>query len=103
MLMKYICDWLDIFSIDDLSLNKKATQLHTRPQIGTNTAAISAVDGDADTCMGTNEIGSNSPDKWVWWKVDLGAVYSIYSIDILFRNYDGYGVYFSYKQVNVIV
>lgn len=103
MLMKYICDWLDIFSIDDLSLNKKATQLHTRPQIGTNTAAISAVDGDADTCMGTKEIGSNSPDKWVWWKVDLGAVYSIYSIDILFRNYDGYGVYFSYKQVNVIV
>lgn len=47
--------------------------------------------------MGINEIGSNFFDKWVWWKVDLGVVYSIYSIDILFRNYDGYGVYFLYK------
>lgn len=33
--------------------------------------------------------------------MDLGEVYSIYSIDILFRNYDGHGVYFAYKQINV--
>uniref|UniRef100_A0A8W8NPB9 EGF-like domain-containing protein n=1 Tax=Magallana gigas TaxID=29159 RepID=A0A8W8NPB9_MAGGI len=27
----------------------------------------------------------------VWWKVDLGGVYNIYSINILFKNYDGSG------------
>lgn len=90
------------FSIDDLSINKRATQLNTRLQTDINTDAVSAVDGDTDTCMMTNDIGKNSPNKWVWWKVDLGGVYSIHSIDILFRNYDGHGVYFVYKQVNVI-
>uniref|UniRef100_A0A8W8P1M3 Uncharacterized protein n=1 Tax=Magallana gigas TaxID=29159 RepID=A0A8W8P1M3_MAGGI len=38
--------------------------------------------------MRTLEIGSNSPYKTVWWKVDLGGVYSIYSINVLFKNYD---------------
>lgn len=47
--------------------------------------------------MGINVIGKSFFKKWVWWKVDFGEVYSIYSIDILFRNYDGYGVYFVYK------
>lgn len=26
----------------------------------------------------------------VWWRVDLGRVYNIYSINILFKNYEGY-------------
>lgn len=29
----------------------------------------------------------------MWWKVDLGGVYNIYSINILFKKYDGYGMY----------
>ncbi|XP_052694709.1 protein draper-like isoform X1 [Crassostrea angulata] len=41
--------------------------------------------------MRTLEIGQNAPKETVWWKVDLGAVYNIYRINILFRNYDGYG------------
>lgn len=44
--------------------------------------------------MRTNNIGLTSPDKTVWWKVDLGGVYSIYSINLLFKSYDGYGMYF---------
>uniref|UniRef100_A0A8W8NYI9 Multiple epidermal growth factor-like domains 10 n=1 Tax=Magallana gigas TaxID=29159 RepID=A0A8W8NYI9_MAGGI len=31
-----------------------------------------------------------SPYKTTWWKVDLGGVYSIYSVTILFKNYNGY-------------
>lgn len=44
--------------------------------------------------MRTKEIGRNSPDKTTSWKVDLGRVYNIYSIDILFKNYDGFGMFF---------
>lgn len=40
--------------------------------------------------MRTRPIGRNSPDKTVWWKGDLGGVYNIYNINILFNNYDGY-------------
>uniref|UniRef100_A0A8W8NS93 EGF-like domain-containing protein n=1 Tax=Magallana gigas TaxID=29159 RepID=A0A8W8NS93_MAGGI len=36
-------------------------------------------------------VGTGFPVKTVWWKVDLGEVYSIYSINIQFRNFDGYG------------
>lgn len=46
----------------------------------------------------TLKIGSNSPYKTVWWKVDLGGVYSIYSINVLFKNYDdgdGLGIFFN--------
>ncbi|XP_078329598.1 uncharacterized protein LOC111116561 [Crassostrea virginica] len=42
------------------------------------------------TCMRTDTIGGNSPYLAVWWKVDLGGVYNIYSVNILFKNYDGY-------------
>lgn len=41
--------------------------------------------------MRTNPIGLHDPDKTVWWKLDLGGVYSIYSIHIMFKNYPGYG------------
>lgn len=36
--------------------------------------------------MRTKLIGTTSPDKTVWWKVDLGAVYNIYSVDISLNN-----------------
>lgn len=55
--------------------------------------ASNAVDRNTATCMRTKGIGRTSKDKTVWWKVDLGAVYNIYSISILFKHYDGYGVY----------
>ena len=50
-----------------------------------------AVDRDVSTCMRTQPIGPTSPYKTVWWKVDLGGVYNIYSVNILFKSYDEYG------------
>ena len=44
--------------------------------------------------MRTDIIGENSPDNTTWWTVDLGGVYTIYSVNILFKNYDGFGMYF---------
>lgn len=43
--------------------------------------------------MRTDQIGNGTSNKITWWKVDLGAIYNIYSIDIFFKNYRGYGVY----------
>ena len=77
---------------DDLSDQKPATQSTTYPGSHDNYKAGNAVDRNTATCMRTEIIGPNSPYKTVWWKVDLGEVYSIYSVNILFKNYDGYGM-----------
>ncbi|XP_011423742.2 uncharacterized protein [Magallana gigas] len=83
------------FAYDDLSFQKIATQ--SKPFVGTAGTnqlyeASNAVDGNTATCMRTIVIGTglSTPDKTVWWKVDLGGVYNIYRINILFKNYDGY-------------
>ena len=82
---------IDLFFLkDDLSYNKDASQSNTAS--GTAYGAVNAVDGNTATCMRTTEIGVNSPEKTVWWMVDLGGVYNIYSVNILFKNYDGYGI-----------
>ena len=83
----------DFFAyIDDLSKQKIATQSTTVQ--GDQYKAGNAVDRDTKTCMRTKEIGQGEQiiDKTVWWKVDLGGVYNIYSVNIQFRNYDGYGI-----------
>lgn len=64
-------------------------------------AASFAVDRNTSTCMRAQEIGRNSPQKTIWWKVDLGRVYTIYNIAILFRNYNGFGRYFLQKILTV--
>lgn len=46
-------------------------------------------------------IGHGVPDRTVWWKVDLGRVYNIYSIIIMFKNYDSNGVYFYMLFINI--
>ena len=56
--------------------------------------AGNAVDRDITTCMRTNAIGLNSPEKSVWWMVDLGGSYNIYSVNVLFKNYYGQGNFF---------
>lgn len=80
---------------EDISFNKLATQSHN-PVGGTGYDASNAVDRNTTTCMRTMiiGIGRDVPDRTVWWKVDLGRVYNIYSIIIMFKNYDNYGVYF---------
>lgn len=82
--------WISFFT-DDLLFKAVASQ--TPKVIGQNYVASKAIDGNTATCMRTDSIGENSPYKSMWWKVNLGAVYSIYSIHILFKNYDGYGMY----------
>lgn len=76
------------FGEDDLSYHKTATQSMTYDGSETLYRAGNAVDRNTLTCMRTTEIGKNSVDKSVWWKVDLGGLYSIYSINIIFKNYD---------------
>lgn len=44
------------------------------------------------TFIRTEPIGLTDPNKTVWWEVDLGNVYNIYSINIQFKKYDGEGV-----------
>ena len=80
---------------DDLSQDKVATQSTTAagPPNAPNTfVASNAVDRDITTCMRTKGIGLTSKYMTEWWKVDLGGVYNIYSINILFKNYQGYGI-----------
>lgn len=78
--------WFYILFSDDLSYKKLASQLHTT--IGPYYNASNAIDGNLATCMRTLPIGYNNPENTVWWKVDLGAVYNIYSINIIFKNTD---------------
>lgn len=79
------------FFQDDLSYHKTATQSVTYAGAETLYGAGNAVDRNSLTCMRTREIGRNSPNKTMWWRVDLGGMYSIYSINIIFKNYDGHG------------
>lgn len=81
------------FFQDDLSDHKTATQSVTYVGDETMYGAGNAVDRNTTTCMRTIDIGRNSAFKTMWWKVDFGGVYSIYSINIIFRNYDGNGKY----------
>ncbi|XP_078328155.1 uncharacterized protein LOC144623566 [Crassostrea virginica] len=78
---------------DDLSKNKVATQSETYAAPGSDVhkyVAGNALDRDITTCMRTDAIGLTSPDKTVWWRVDLGGVYNIYSVNIQFKKYEGY-------------
>lgn len=51
--------------------------------------------------MRTKEIGTSSPDKTVWWKVDFGGIFNIYRINIMFKEYDkSIGVYCYEKYHN---
>ena len=61
--------------------------------------AGNAVDRDITTCTRTGPIGATSDEKMMWWKVDLGGVYNIYSVNILFRNYDGYGIILYFRLI----
>lgn len=78
------------FFEDNLSYNKFATQSQT--YLGPSSGARNAVDKNTATCTRQYDIGINAQYKTVWWKVDLGDVYNIYSISILFKTYDGYGM-----------
>ena len=85
----YICT-------DDLSKNKVANQSTTALNPSNAYTAGNAVDGNIKTCMRTEDIGTTGSYHKMWWKVDLGGVYNIFSVDILFMNYPGFGIVLSY-------
>lgn len=64
---------------------KVATQSSTPPGTYTMYDARNAVDRNQSTCMRAGVIGRYYPEKTVWWKVDLGRVHKIYSIDIILK------------------
>lgn len=88
---KYTFHLLFIYSIDELSERKVATQSTTEhPWFN----ASNAIDKNQATCMRALPIGVgiHSEHSTVWWKVDLGGVYNIYSINILFKDYSDQGL-----------
>lgn len=78
---------------DNLSANKQTyqyRQTYTCPSCG----AGKAVDGNMSTCMRTDDIGiTTTYDSKTWWYVDLGGIYNVYNIRIVFKDYPGYSKY----------
>lgn len=81
------------FYTDDLSFKAVASQSGILFDPSNLYAASHAVDRNPATCMRTVTIGSTDVEKTTWWKVDLGGTFNIYSINILFKNYDNLGEY----------
>lgn len=79
---------------DDLSFKAVASQSKMIEDPSNMYAANYAVDKNASTCMRTVAIGNTAPEKSTWWKVDLGGTLNIYSINILFKNYENFGMYY---------
>lgn len=79
------------FSSDDLSYGKEATHWRIYNSRYDSFLASNAVDRKTSTCTRTYEIGKGGYLKTTWWKVDLGEVKSIYSVQIDFKKYKGYG------------
>lgn len=80
---------------DDLSFQAFASQSPVFPTPSSLShlyKASQAVDRNTTTCMRTDQIGIQSPHRSTWWKVDLGGVYNIYSIHILFKEYENFGM-----------
>lgn len=78
-------------SADDLSFKAVAFQSPIIADPNNQYMASYALDRNTATCMKTDVIGPNTDIKTTHWTVDLGEVYNIYSINILFKNYEHFG------------
>ncbi|XP_052694707.1 multiple epidermal growth factor-like domains protein 6 [Crassostrea angulata] len=76
------------FAYDDLSFKANASQSPLVLDLRNEYEANRALDRNKATCMRTADIGTRALHKTTWWKVDLGGVYSIYDINIVFKNYE---------------
>lgn len=85
------CLWFILLFSDDISFKKLASQSYS--SWGLQYSAKNAIDRNTATCARTVDIGYRSLFKTVWWKVDLGRVHNLYNMAILFKSYDGYGMY----------
>lgn len=86
-------------SADDLSFKANASQSPLVLDLRNEYEANRALDRNKATCMRTADIGTRALHKTTWWKVDLGGVYSIYDINIVFKNYEQFGM----KTLKVVV
>lgn len=86
-----------------MSDKKEASQSSTAN--GPYKEALSAVDRNITTCMRAQPIGSSFsyPYKTVWWKVDLGGAHSIYSVNIIFKNYTEHGMYYCSNNFKLLI
>lgn len=85
------------FYLEDISYNKSTNQSHSHTD--ENYDASHAVDRNTLTCTRTYNIGLNSSHKTVWVTVDIGGIFNIHSINIQFKNYEGYGMFFFSKKI----
>lgn len=90
-------EFLKYYFTDDISYKKVITQsikYDSRPEYDPNNAA----DRIYTTCTRAPDIGLSSDFKSMWWKVDLGRVYNIHSVTIIFKNYGNItGLYLKMK------
>lgn len=92
--MSVSCNIYDSFyCFQMIYLEKIASQSHSYPVLGSLYSANNAADRNTTTCSRTPDIGYASRFKNVLWKVDLGRVHNLYNMGILFKSYDGYGMY----------
>ncbi|XP_056002460.1 receptor-type tyrosine-protein phosphatase alpha-like isoform X2 [Ostrea edulis] len=88
LMIIFFVEILCSYGYDDLSKGQNANQFPIRIcEPLSICAANNAVDRISSTCMTTKKIGLNSPEKTTWWFVNLGDVYSIYSVRILFKEH----------------
>lgn len=72
----------------------KSTDQYRNISLCKTCGAGRAVDRDDGTCMRTEDIGTTSNnDKKTWWYVNLGGVFNVYNIRILFKDYSGHSKY----------
>ena len=79
-------------SLDDISYQHYAIQYPLYGGHAEFYKATNALDRNISTCTRNEGIGPNSLHKSVMWRVDFGGVYNIYSVNILFKHYEGYGI-----------
>lgn len=98
--------WISsVLFTENLSENKQTDQYR---KIDTSICQLcasgGAVDGNTGTCMRTEDIGTTSNTDKTWWYVDMGGVYNVHNIRILFKDYSGYSKYACpfIKSVNFI-
>uniref|UniRef100_A0A8W8NYI5 EGF-like domain-containing protein n=1 Tax=Magallana gigas TaxID=29159 RepID=A0A8W8NYI5_MAGGI len=77
-----------LYAYEDISYNKSTNQSHSHTDEYYD--ASHAVDRNTLTCTRTYNIGLNSSHKTVWVTVDIGGIFNIHSINIQFKNYEGY-------------
>lgn len=92
LLISWTFTFILTYGFDNLSANKPTDQ-YRQTYTCRSCGAGKAVDGNMSTCMRTDDIGITTAfDSKTWWYVDLGGIYNVYNIRILFRDYPGYTI-----------